>query len=80
MVSKTQTVMIPQLEVISIQCNACAVEEEAERFEGLTVHRFFGYHSKLFGDMTEIEFHLCEKCLCNFTETFKIPPEVKEHI
>lgn len=68
--------------VVDILCNrcndSCKVTEDFDEYEGLIESTIcFGYNSKYFGDMTEITFSLCEKCLFEITQDWKIPPEIK---
>lgn len=69
-------------ELKSITCNKCGNTKElngedyekmwkSESFQSLTLH--FGYGSKF--DMEEWKFDVCEECLEEFVDSFKIKPE-----
>lgn len=56
-------------------CNKCGKSfyEKNGEPEGLIDLRFTGgYYSQYFGDMTSIKFDICEKCLYEWVEAFKI--------
>lgn len=63
----------------AIICNKCGKEvdlENADDFEENLFHPFkvsFGYGSKF--DLETWYFDLCEDCLLEFVETFKIKPD-----
>lgn len=69
-----------QVEVIdSITCNSCAtVFDDPYKFEGIASSKTFGYHSRVYGDMTSIELHICQVCLEQIAKNFKIPVAVDE--
>jgi hypothetical protein len=61
--------------IVSVQCNLCAhtmSPEEAQ--ESLNVHQVGGYFSQFFGDMTVLEFDLCEQCLYEMVRKMRVPP------
>ena len=65
-------------ELKEVICNKCGnsidfINHEEHVHNSVT----FGYFSKHFGDMEEVEFDLCEKCLYDFVNTFKVPCIVK---
>lgn len=79
--SKVKTVTKQVLELSSITCNKCGKTHElhgeehqrewqAEEFQGFSCS--FGYGSKY--DMETWSFDLCESCLKEFVNTFKIKP------
>jgi len=79
---------ITYMETEKVICNRCGREFNpsgdfmvCEDGEPMEVHSYeftCGYHSKI-GDMTKIEFDLCDDCLMEFIEQFQIsamtPPE-----
>jgi len=81
---KNRTVTREVEETYDVICNKCeyslkvyeSVHDNGETYrdyEGLiAVRTSFGYHSKHFGDCTSIDFSLCEKCLWDLVQTFKI--------
>lgn len=74
MVTKTKTIQVDRESILAYICNGCELEFGPWDFEGISVSKMFGYHSRIFGDCTIIEFDLCEKCLEKVVETLKIPP------
>lgn len=69
----------------SVTCNMCGnktsgvdanygTEAEAEQYSRF--HKVFGYFSKHFGDMTEVDFDLCEKCLKDIVDRCTIPVSI----
>ena len=70
--------------VTEIVCNKCGEFNEVHNnnmsvFEGLgEVDITFGYFSEHFGDGTHISFALCEKCLYELVQTFKVDPYKEE--
>lgn len=75
---KHKTVMEEVAYVEDIICNKCekSLKDSSNiNYEGLVeADVAFGYGSDHFGDMTQIQFSLCEKCLHNLVATFKISP------
>ena len=77
-------------EVVDIICNKCGktcdnakryYKSNTPNYEGVENLRIdFGYMSEFFGDMTSIQFSVCEKCILDFTKAFKIPHEIKTEI
>ena len=66
-----------------ILCNACGMSCRAGpdnySFEGLIgVVVTGGFYSKALGDMNKYSFDVCEKCLVEWLDTFKIDPQVKD--
>lgn len=67
----------------AIICNKCGKEvdlEKANDFEENLFHSFkvsFGYGSKY--DLELWSFDLCEDCLLEFIDTFKIKPDRREY-
>lgn len=54
----------------SCSCDKCGADIE-KWGECFVLEARFGYHSRLFGDMSEMKADLCEKCLFDFVKTFK---------
>ena len=75
-----------EVEVIDdVTCNKCEgscreVGMEDYGFNCLIEHKITGgYGSAHLGDMTSYTFSLCEKCLVEMFDTFKIPVEVIQY-
>jgi hypothetical protein len=70
---------VKTLQVETIICNKCGVRVpvDGEWFHG---HYFAGYDSKHFGDGADVSFELCEKCLKEFTDSFKEKIEDKQYM
>ena len=75
---------INDIELTAITCNKCgsktplsadSVEKAVvlEEFQSFVLN--FGYGSKF--DLQEWKFELCEKCLEEFINTFKVKPEIE---
>lgn len=63
--------------VICNKCNEVFFEPKKNmNYEGLFVSVDFGYESSYFGDTVAIEFDVCEKCLKEFVDTFKVKPKI----
>ena len=73
---KTQKVVREVQEVIDVLCNKCGETCKDEmNFNGLIEARIEGaYDSKYLEDTTRYKFSLCEKCLKELFDTFKISP------
>lgn len=69
--------------VEDVLCNKCGKScmcLAGMNYEGLIeVTSHFGYGSLKFGDMTKIQFSLCENCLWEIIQTFKHPADVTEY-
>lgn len=66
-------------EIEDVTCNRCGgtcMSREGERY-GLSALVSGGYESTHLEDMTAYQFDLCEKCLVELFEEFKIKPQVK---
>lgn len=66
-------------EVEDVVCNRCGktcMSKQGERY-GLSAVVGGGYESTHLEDMTSYQFDLCEKCLVELFEGFKIKPEAK---
>jgi len=70
-------------EVVSVEtvtCNKCGKKQDVHTNDAdcVTVNHTFGYNSnpKLFGDMTTVNFDLCERCVFDLINTFVIPANV----
>jgi hypothetical protein len=62
-------------------CNKCGLEELKRSIESQLLHKikiFYTYPSKY--DLTTKEFHLCEDCLDEIFESFKIKPKEDEYV
>lgn len=70
-------------ELQGIACNKCGKEVDLEEDNGLEANLFhsfnvlFGYESEY--DYETWSFDLCEECLLEFIETFKIKPDRREY-
>ena len=68
--------MVKKLECTSIVCNRCGMSFNREDdFATNLIHEFnikFGYGSK--HDLEEWDFDLCEVCIEELTDSFKIKP------
>lgn len=66
-------------EIEDVVCNRCGrscMSQKGERY-GLSAIVGGGYESTHLEDMTSYQFDLCEKCLVELFEGFKIKPQVK---
>ena len=76
---KTKWVTKQFEEVENIICNKCGVtlrvSDNPETFNGLNGYAYGVYGSKYLTDQVDYKFDLCEKCLVELFETFKIPVE-----
>lgn len=70
-------------DVVSCKCNKCGAEmynPEHEEIYGLTDLYIEGsYYSPTLEDQTWFKFDLCEQCVLELMDTFKIPPEAGEY-
>lgn len=78
---KTESAEITVLKhkTISILCNRCGAEMKTEcspNGNGINVHYEAGYDSVEFGDGSVVDFDLCEGCLSQIVEGFKIPASI----
>jgi hypothetical protein len=66
--------------VDAIICNNCSQEIEGQYdYEGIIEKNItFGYGSRHFGDMTQIQFSLCELCLFKIVKGMQISPYVDD--
>ena len=74
---KTQK-LVEAEELSHVVCNVCGnVMTTRCASEGNGSHvKFVGcYDSSFFGDLTIVEFDVCEECLYKWSKTFKIPPD-----
>ena len=65
----------------NIQCNKCGrdlLDEHVGDDLALHVYHTGCYHSPVLEDCTSYEFDLCEYCLQELMDSFKIPVEKKE--
>ena len=69
-----KTVLVEKVEATSIVCNRCGMSFDCDDyFENNLIHNFnieFGYGSK--HDLEGWNFDLCEACIEELTESFKI--------
>ena len=70
--------------VLAIICNVCGAEFSEpgytfEGFEGVRIKNTFGYGSRLFGDMTMLDMHICEECLDKLVKACVVQPEVTDN-
>lgn len=70
-----------EIEVVdTVICNKCgeSLEISFNHAECVKVDHRFGYFSnpQLFGDLTEVRFDLCEKCVFELVKTFVVPAEI----
>ena len=75
---KYKTVTTKMEVVEDIICNKCgeSLRVDEYNFCGLEDAKVIGcYGSKHIGDLVEYEFHLCEKCVMELIESFKIPAD-----
>ena len=76
---KTVTVEHLSTQVEKCFCNKCGDDTIVNRDgcgEVIEFENTFGYFSNKFGDMTRVRFDICEACLKEFVESFKIPAEI----
>jgi len=58
-------------------CNRCGYTcMKAGEYYGLSAEVSGGYESTHLGDMISYKFDLCEKCLSELFDTFKIKPDI----
>lgn len=75
---KTEIVSVEKRKLESITCNKCGNKCSQINFDCsnyVDVYYKAGYGSPIDGD--EISFELCEKCLLEFMESFKIKAGIK---
>ena len=63
-------------------CNKCGTEmlyHETEEIHGIEVRIEGGYYSPTLEDQTWFKFDLCEQCVLELMDSFKIPPDAGEH-
>jgi len=69
-----KTILVERVEATAIVCNRCGMSFDCgEEFENNLIHNFnieFGYGSK--HDLEEWNFDLCEACIEELVESFKI--------
>ena len=87
-VTVEQTEIVHQ-ETICNRCGRVAVDiedgnklhdpKDGSFFSGEFLHILYtgGYHNWVVGDMNNVEFHLCQFCVGELIDTFKIPPIVE---
>lgn len=74
---KTYRKEITEVNVVdTITCNGCAKSISPLYDDLLQFDYTFGYNSEKFGDMIKCQFDLCEECIYNLVETFKIPAKL----
>lgn len=77
--------------VVLITCNKCCRVYKTYNnnnqehintpiFEGLHANLRFGYDSRVFGDMSQVQFDLCEQCLETLVDSFLIPATTQEDL
>jgi len=75
---------VQQNKIKSVVCNRCGKEfnlddDDGSSFNGNLVHEFkiqFHYGSK--HDMEKWSFDLCDNCIFDFVNTFKVSQEIEE--
>jgi len=79
----TATRVVEQTEVTSILCNKCGKEmitQCSPGGNGVSVVYQAGFDAELYTDGDSVEFEVCEKCLKEFTESFKIQPTIENYM
>ena len=74
----TETTVLKS-KITSVLCNRCGAEMKTEcspKGNGINVRYEAGYDSVEFGDGSIVDFDLCEGCLSQLVEEFKIPPSI----
>ena len=75
-ITETVEKMVSVEEIKAVMCNKCGEFTDLNRLS--TIHNFdinFGYGEY---DNQNRKFDLCDKCLMEFTDSFKITPETTE--
>jgi hypothetical protein len=74
----TEKITVETFKTTDIICDKCgetiynSVNNVHHYFkEYIRMNESFGYNSQLFGDATQLECDICEKCLWEFVQTFK---------
>jgi len=78
---KYKNIKIKEKEINSITCNKCKKKFKKKNIEFSPITEFkfdFGYGSKRDGE--EIYFDLCDECVDEFINSFKIKPKIKNNI
>ena len=78
-VTEKRTVTEERDVVVDVLCNVCgnSLLKGSCGPEGIVeLELTFGYDSQLFGDMTRLQFSVCEVCLHSWTRTWKHNPVV----
>lgn len=69
--------------VDDIICNRCGEScrcDAALNYEGLIEATICGGYGSKIGDFRQLTFSVCESCLIELFETFKISPAVQDHL
>jgi len=81
--TRKETKSITEDVVEDIICNKCgkSLKDSCDmNYEGLTEARICGGYASKIGDMLELSFSLCEKCLIELFKTFVIKPSEVDHL
>ena len=69
-------------DITSCLCNKCGKEmfnKETKEVFGIDVYIEGAYYSPTLEDQTWFKFDLCEQCVLELMDSFKIPPEAGEY-